>query len=900
METRQNTNDFAKGMTNIPSDNICPDDSVAAEWNMIFRNGEHCPIQAPVNPFVGQVENSRTNMQLLYVHNHNDLKRCIFYDVINEYVYWAFFNYINTPAVLIDSFKIKRKEITGITSIGNTLIISLSTEGHSSLHYFLWKPELSDNTGNYRFIGTRLPEPNIDFRLFHSFAASSDQKTDGILETTSNHGPQLVNSLDETQLNFNTLVIGLYSKNKNEISKSKMFHSPFCLRYAIKLYDGSYTFISTPILMFPSVTQSTYAESYVHYLSLTTFSHYLQFYLNESLSEWQDIIKAITIFITRQVEIYDLSKDQEISYNKNSQLLVHDAIFSEISNPLSIFKEGYFNSYSESDEFYSCYSHMLVKRSANDIVNDLINNSVFYKLCDIELSVSNGIWNHVGNYIESNHLENIETAEQLDHDDYYSKCPLMAKGLFVYNKRLHLANVSRGFYEGAKLFLPLQTIEYNIVDRITIKSSDGLRVILHKYRTKENPSLYYYYPDPRAIKVDRCIGITGTNGSLMLGIIKIGDVSCSFDLKPHPTLNGAYYMRKQLPSISDNLNWTSASSIQYTIPSDPTFSTENVTPEQLQNEVWVSEVNNPFVFNASGVNTVGNGSIIGIISNTQALSQGQFGQFPLFCFTTDGVWTLQTSSEGTYSSAHPISREICNNKDSITATDNLVFFSSEKGLMMINGSEVSCVSSQLSGKTYVPTPKEIMYHMANIEPVSFVDFIKKCKIAYDYRDNLLWIVNPNYRHCFLLSIESGAYAMTTLRGYPVNVINDYPDTLIEVDYGQTEPEYMTFSLINRPNINDDERRISSFIISRPMKIGDQNSLKTPTMIRYIGNNNQKAVLKMRLFASDDLINWVRINSLRGRGFKYYKYNFIFEDLLPTDTFSGVTERWQFKYLSKFR
>ena len=94
--------------------------------------------------------------------------------------------------------------------------------------------------------------------------------------------------------------------------------------------------------------------------------------------------------------------------------------------------------------------------------------------------------------------------------------------------------------------------------------------------------------------------------------------------------------------------------------------------------------------------------------------------------------------------------------------------------------------------------------------------------------------------------------------------------------------------------------ISSFIISRPMKIGDQNSLKTPTMIRYIGNNNQKAIIKLRLFASDDLMNWVRVNSLRGRGFKYYKYNIIFEDLLPTDTFSGVTERWQFRYQSKFR
>ena len=128
MEIKQNTNDFAKGMTNIPSDNICPDDSVAAEWNMIFRNGEHCPIQAPVNPFEGQDENSRKYQQLIYIHNYNDVKRCIFYDTNNEYIYWAFFNDIKQAAALIDSFEVNREEINGITSIGNTLIISLTTE----------------------------------------------------------------------------------------------------------------------------------------------------------------------------------------------------------------------------------------------------------------------------------------------------------------------------------------------------------------------------------------------------------------------------------------------------------------------------------------------------------------------------------------------------------------------------------------------------------------------------------------------------------------------------------------------------------------------------------------------------------------------------------------------------
>ena len=137
-------------------------------------------------------------------------------------------------------------------------------------------------------------------------------------------------------------------------------------------------------------------------------------------------------------------------------------------------------------------------------------------------------------------------------------------------------------------------MNYHNITKDDMKNGDGLRVVLHKYRTKENPSLYYYYPDPRAIKVDRCIGMTDQNGSLALGIIKIGDVSCSFDLKPHPTLNGAYYMRKQLPSISDNLDWKIASSIQYTIPSDPSFSTENIAPEQLQNEIIARTENEEF------------------------------------------------------------------------------------------------------------------------------------------------------------------------------------------------------------------------------------------------------------------------------------------------------------------
>lgn len=882
MEIRQNTNDFAKGMTNIPSDNICPDDSVAAEWNMIFRNGEHCPIQAPVD--MGIFINE--SFYILYIHEVHEGKH---YVGVNNSGNLVYMSDNDAEPKIIDTIYSDYTKQTQVSSIGNTLIVNVKGE---SIRYFLWKTSDEATGFSYKYIGDRLPSASLNFRfadlLTNEFAVSYG-KIEGMFSVKNN----IVSWESDKEKDVEAFFAGLYAECKKKVSEAKGFCNPFMVRYALRLFDGTYTNISIPILMFPSVTVNTYGRlktDDANMFQMNTIIKQLEYISTKDLRDWNDIIKSISIFVTNPVDVVDTGLPTRQAYNS----IAYDTVtWKNIRSGEDVVNSGMFYEKEEiSDANPEQYIKKFLKtKSQSDIIHELIASSVFYKIGDINLSPSNG-YEKTKYIMKAHDLENLVTLEQLDHDDYYSQCPKTGDDIYVYNKRLHLSNISRGFFEGNDVFTPFFSLRGNPSATIPstprefsafvyIKTNSGIKIIKKHYETNDVFGIYYFYPDPRAYKVE----FYQDDGTKRLWK--------TLDLKPHPLLNGAYFISDKLPDSDTMKEPADSIDIEKKMP------TENSTPEKLDNEVWVSEVNNPFVFNASGVNTVGDGSIIGIISNTQALSQGQFGQFPLFCFTTDGVWTLQTSSEGTYSSAHPISREICNNKDSITVTDNLVFFSSEKGLMMINGSEVSCVSSQLSGKTYIPTPKEVeMYNMANIEPVSFVDFIKKCKIAYDYRDNLLWIVNPNYRHCFLLSIESGAYAMTTLGGYPVNVINDYPDTLIEVDYGQSE--YKTLSLINRPNINDDERRIKSFIFSRPMKIGDQNSLKTPTMIRYIGNNNQKAAIRIRLFASDDLINWVRINSLRGRGFKFYKYNFIFEDLLPTDTFSGVTERWQFKYQSKFR
>lgn len=903
METKEFTNDFSQGMTNTPSDSVCQDDSVAVEWNMIFRNGEHQPIQAPIDAFEGQAKDSRELNQLLYIHNNNNIKRCIFYNAKDKRLMWSFYDDIDTPTTLFDSFIIEKDEINGITSIGNTLIISLSTDGHKSLYYFLWKPENPIQNSKYQFIGSKLPNPNFDFLLHRNFMKKEgDRNVDYLttkLEVNDNFEFNYIGGNYQTweirpktgkEEDMKTFLIGAYSKLKVEAAQKNKFCLPFFIRYALKLYDGSYTNISTPILMLPSFRRNVGFSNHDSLLECIIYPCTLLFKQTIDLTQWKDIIKGITIFITKPIEVNDTQVIGEnktppdgISTNELPDESSHDNLYGFVSErPLSghVSYTGSYSGYNSITSFASLTKEQMEMA--------LENESVFYKLFDIDLK-SMDLYSTIDRYLRPHDLENITTAEQLDHDDYYSNCEIYSDNMFMYNKRLHLSNPSRGFFKGSTLFCPYTLndgagIKENYISYVYIKTQSGERIVKKEFATQDYLKLFYYYPDPRAYKVD-------------IFVARIDNLfkRYSVDLKKHPLLNGAYYIDYDIKEVITDTAIT------------PPKETSN--PELLENEIWVSEANNPFVFNALGVNTVGNGSIIGITSNTTALSQGQFGQFPLICFTTDGIWALQTSSEGIYSSAHPISREVCNNKNSIVATDHLIFFSSEKGLMMINGSQVSCVSSMLSGKTFYPTPKEseVMesYDMSLL--TSLNDFLKEAMMAYDYRDNLLWIVNPNHKMCYILSIDSGAYAITTLPYQPVAIVNDFPDNIIEMKTDKTEEfsgieynTYESYSLINRPNINDDERRIDGFIFSRPMKFGNPVGLKNLSELRLIERLNEKAGYRLRVFVSDDLKNWTKTNSLRGRGFKYYKLNLIFENMLPTDSVSAIIGRVQTRYQTKFR
>ena len=709
--------------------------------------------------------------------------------------------------------------------------------------------------------------------------------------------------------------------------QNKRFLEPFYVRAALQMYDDSYVYITNPILLFPSVTGNTHMYYQNDGDVVSTQGAALFIKQTQDYSDYSDIIKDVVVFATRGVNIYNTSTDQileEIEGDPNAAS--YDPTTINVGNAVSsnnlsrcIYRDFKGKLHTTEVLGITTYTSILYKclkeRGQSDILRDLEASSVFYKLCSIgtkRILTFTDIGSMMSDYV----LENLEVQEYLEEDDYYSRCMIYPNTLYSYNGRLNIAGVKRGFFEGFQFFIALDNSSnsspYTYTVFVNIETDTGSFWVRHTFASGYSmQGIYFYYPDSRAKHVYIARGSTGSCTLI-----------CDQELKEHTGLNGAYYL-KGLPTSSSFGEDTAPTSpivigtSTFTV-SGTTYTYNNGATENLPNYIIQSIVDNPFIFPAEGYHRVGTGEIIAMSSNTVALSDGQFGQYPLLAFSKDGIWALSVADTGYYNAIHPLSREVCNNARSVTQTDGAVFFTSEKGLMVVVGSQVKCVSEQLSGRTdnYAATM------FTRIRLGNMKSFFRNCHIAYDYRDSLLWIFSNSAAAncCLIYSIKSGSFSKygfaTTLQP-----VNNYPDYLI-----QRYSDGKVFSLLERPDINTDYsdgqnyKQYSANMLTRPMKLENAMALKTIMQVRHISQfspyeitaseevdgetqtttTEYKAAITFRMFASNNLEDWVELSSLRGVPWKFYRFRLDFENLIATDRFAGTMLITQERRTDKLR
>ena len=307
-------------------------------------------------------------------------------------------------------------------------------------------------------------------------------------------------------------------------------------------------------------------------------------------------------------------------------------------------------------------------------------------------------------------------------------------------------------------------------------------------------------------------------------------------------------------------------------------------------------------------NSVGNGEITALSSATKAISEGQFGQFPMFAFTTEGVWAMEVNETGGYSSKQPITRDILKG-NKVLQLDQAIAYPTDKGIMLLEGANSQCITSVLDG-TF--NPFSIIKYMQIVGEFGFEDhnsnydfkeFIKNSVLAYDYVNSRIYVSNNEYGYSYVYCTISGKWSIITESF--TGTINSYPESIVTMrpvqrgDIPVTETVY---------DLTGNEYFSTAMVITRPLKFGMPDTLKSVFTVVSRGMFSKRSdILKTVLLGSIDGINYIpvasslsgEIRNIRGSGYKYFRLMHELR-LKHDECFNGVEIEFQPKRTNELR
>ncbi|WP_321331871.1 hypothetical protein [uncultured Bacteroides sp.] len=882
------------GITTRPGDHDCPDGDLRILMNLVNEDGNIKPIEKPAVLF-----SIPDGYDIIHIHDNKTYRNYILYRINEaghpEISYSQLSSgLLSTPIVIseLDSF-IEAK------SIGNILIILSS----GCINYALY------SEGVYNYLGNEIPCPNIYFSTMYIregtlntglvdgltipfIGYSGDQ--DFILEDGS------IKLADDYQDDVNTVtnaVIGSINKKVTELHKDGYFVHPFFIRYAIRLYDGSLTKISAPILLFPTfsgISTQIYAGSSTDNRTGAVSSYTLNeiyvaikkgtliYHINpdDQLTKWKDIISSIDVFASAPIYTYDQSKStvavcniDYLSYYYDSKII---SSFTKVSGSGTdigpnlllipfIKPQKTIDNLASTSTFYKIASFSIDDAERGHQADDeVVSGSILVSyLSDEGPRETTSPEGYPMYKLKPEYLNTLEEQEVMP-DDFRTNDVISAEGSFIYNNRINIYNIStilKGFNPKRYNTKYLINQAGRTAISVYVKKDDGQTAVVTT--SVENTicpfPLFFFYPEANAYKV-----IFENAGKII-----------EKELKTHNTLNGAYYLGNTLKNEEITIIGTAP--------------VESNTIIYAPNQIKLSEVDNPFLFKAVNSYLVGSGEVLSISSATKALSQGQFGQFPLYAFSSDGVWALEVSSTGTYSVTQPATRDVINGK-TVLQLDGALAFITDQGIMLLSGSESQCISIIIDQEIKNITLPQLGSILNIPEIVPFKEFSAGCSMAFDYVHSRLLVFNPTYSYSYVYSMKSKTWSIIneTFSGS----INSYPDSYLKK--GNT--------IVNLAS--DNEIISDGVIVSRPMKL-DSEGLKTITQAIHRGSFNNGNVQTI-LYGSRDLINYSVVTSsanhkMNAHGSPYKYYVIVIKSTLTVgEHISGTSILVEEKFNNKLR
>ena len=914
MATRQEV--IFKGLTNSPSDYDCQDGELATCLNLINEDGALHPIHQPVVA-EQNITLPNNSCSIRYVHNVTHENKNHSHYIVNctnssPYSwYWTEKGGDGTHHELnLGNFK-----VNSVTAIGNIICFV----GDKNILYAFWNKDsysiFNKNAFNYTFSVTNTSGVEVDaiaqlgddFQgCFWTPSFGSQDYDNLIFEGTKPNGTKTIwNAID-------SMINKAMSENGNTYFKYLVFGV-----VALRLYDGTYSNISNLFVLCPknNINNIFYYNAdketiknteYYKFVRASGYIHRHQINVQLDLTGIEDFVQGVDVFLTKGTDFLLLDKG-------------YDTTSTETVNNL--------------------------KKRKGTITFERLKKSALYREFD-NLTFYHSIYITKEDLGKNIDLLNVQgTEESLSLADM-GRTSIGSSCAIAYNNRLHLANIQNYIND---IFSPnpiykfelnssgtsfpvekINTILGNYMDvpltdegwydygKMNTDTAEVIAIIDNKYYYKAtvqyplNPIFVVPFQDAKSVKlyikhkgklIDD-IGFRNINlhqsetFGMSYYIFNAENGIFSFMQKYELSNNGGVLTRRQGDTF------TSTSSKFYDEASQKCDS-YGAKIEQLASLIKVSEAENPLVFPAKNSVQVGSSVISALAANTRPISEGQFGEAPLYAFTDEGVWVLMLGEEGTYVARQPANREICSNPNGILQIDDAVLYPTNRGIMMQQGRNSICITDQLDGCPFnfmeMKYAKQIIATnqtgSGEISYIRFKDYLKSADMIYDYYNNRIIVFNPNQAYAYVYSLKSKMWG--TMKNVFNKRVNIYPESYATNKEGKILNVYVEEPYSNTPY----------FLCSRPLTISDKEVYKTIfTCIArgYFrkGTNGKCAIV---LYGSNNLFDWYLIKTsineylrgIAGSPYKYFRVVLI-GNLATNESISGLSAEFQERLQNKLR
>lgn len=806
-------------------------------------------------------------------------------------------------------------KVNSVTAIGNIICFV----GDKNILYAFWNKDsyniFNKNAFNYTFSVTNtsgievdaIAQLGDDFQgCFWTPSFGSQDYDNLIFEGTKPNGTKTIwNAID-------SMINKAMSENGNTYFKYLVFGV-----VALRLYDGTYSNISNLFVLCPkdNINNSFYYNAdketiknteYYKFVRASGYIHRHRINVQLDLTGIEDFVQGVDVFLTKGTDFLLLDKG-------------YDTASTETVNNL--------------------------KKRKGTITFERLKKSALYREFD-NLTFYHSIYITKEDLGKNIDLLNVQgTEESLSLADM-GRTSIGSSSAIAYNNRLHLANIQNYIND---IFSPNPIYKFELNSSVTSFPVDKINTILGNYMdvplTDEGwydygkmnsdtaeviaiiDNKYYYkatvqYPlnpifvvpfqDAKSVKLyikhkgkltDE-IGFRNINlhqsetFGMSYYIFNAENGIFSFMQKYELSNNGGVLTRRQGDTF------TSTSSKFYDEASQKCDS-DGAKIEQLTSLIKVSEAENPLVFPAKNSVQVGSSVISALAANTRPISEGQFGEAPLYAFTDEGVWVLMLGEEGTYVARQPANREICSNPNGILQIDDAVLYPTNRGIMMQQGRNSICITDQLDGCPFnfmeMKYAKQIIAtnetESGEISYIRFKDYLKSADMIYDYYNNRIIVFNPNQAYAYVYSLKSKMWG--TMKNVFNKRVNIYPESYATNKEGKILNVYVEEPYSNTPY----------FLCSRPLTISDKEVYKTIfTCIArgYFrkGTNGKCAIV---LYGSNNLFDWYLIKTsineylrgIAGSPYKYFRIALI-GNLATNESISGLSAEFQERLQNKLR